>query len=449
MNPTLSSRVTQGPHAPLAGPPEIAFPKRRSTIRFAPLPDPRDQLSSPSEVDLPTSTVELSSSSTFSPQQPADPAEPSTKPGFCSPAVVVVGQSDLSPSLLASSSTQSLPPQTSTSSAKSLSHRLLKGWKLRHSTSHDRLPHQSSYDADTGSVSYESAGLPLAAAGRRSSTGQIFWSLPSNADGKRSIYVSSSSKRYPPVAQRGGRQRTFGAGGKTSNGIDEPVFVEWDFAGKRTGGKHFAQVGRRREDMVGDKEDLDEGSGLAWVRKRQQERERRRQMQGVSDSAAKDSARQETRADIEVETVRGDLGVSTMVVASDSIQAALLGKSPWTGDEHELPGSVSPLSGSTTGSTTGSNTDEEDNSDGEANVVRKCRCLTMLKVESEEDANLDLDELAVEDRLPDNVRPTTQGAANEIYHGCVLFSCPSLVYMCLLVDCLLIFDITHAGANRQ
>jgi hypothetical protein len=48
--------------------------------------------------------------------------------------------------------------------------------------------------------------------------------------------------------------------------------------------------------------------------------------------------------------------------------------------------------------------------------------LTRNGAESDSDANLDPEELALEDRLAEEARRTTQGAANEIYHGCVVYT---------------------------
>jgi hypothetical protein len=164
------------------------------------------------------------------------------------------------------------------------------------------------------------------------------------------------------VAQRGGRQRTFGSGGN-AKGVDEPAFVEWDFAGKRTGEKQLHKAARpgrqKQEEIVGDKEDYDDGSGLAWLRKRREERERRQRQAAADASAAEEAAVEEATACDEVKSVGVDPNVPKMIVTSPSTHADLPAESTWTGDEHQLT-PVPPLSGSTTGSST----DEEDNSDG-------------------------------------------------------------------------------------
>jgi hypothetical protein len=208
----------------------------------------------------------------------------------------------------------------------------------------------------------------MSATERRSSTGVLGLRLSASAD-ERS---TGRANRYPPVAQRGGRPRTFGRNNAASNKkVTEPLFVEWDFGGKRTSGKHFdeavsrttASTQRRKEMSALDKEELEEGSGLAWVRKRRAEKERRQRQQQEANGGT--TAPTTTTANTKVVERNASVDGNNNYIKHQVPETVTtpptppVDSKPWDRDAHGTEPSAG-RSGSTTSS------DEEDSGDGKS-----------------------------------------------------------------------------------
>ncbi|BGP14065.1 hypothetical protein JCM10213_002360 [Rhodosporidiobolus nylandii] len=140
------------------------------------------------------------------------------------------------------------------------------------------LSRRSSIDASSAASRPKgSTGIPMrkastweagdsAAVGRTAAGAPVYYASPARSSRKRAM--------YPPVAQRSRNPVRSLSAVRAAVQVEEPKFEEWGgIAGSAVGGGARAGNGGRMQAVPQDEED--DGSGLAWLKKRRAEREKR------------------------------------------------------------------------------------------------------------------------------------------------------------------------------